>query len=223
MRKLILLTFLFIYSISLIARNDITKFLGIPIDGTKSEMIKKLKDKGFKVSFQDRDALKGEFNGEEVKLYIVTDNNKVWRICVFDELTRDEVQIKIRYNKLCSQFENNDNYLSGILNDTTYTILEDEDISYNITVNKKQYSATYLQKIDKEFQNWYYPKFLELKNKEIDQLTEEEMEILFSEISRMSDNLINKIVWFTIDKDNSGYKILMYYDNLYNRSNGEDL
>ncbi len=30
-----------------IAQNDVTQFLGIPIDGTKSEMIYKLKSKGF--------------------------------------------------------------------------------------------------------------------------------------------------------------------------------
>lgn len=223
MRKLILLTFLFIYSISLIARNDITKFLGIPINGTKSEMIKKLKDKGFKVSFQDRDALKGEFNGEEVKLYIVTDNNKVWRICVFDELTRDEEQIKIRYNKLCSQFENNEKYLAGLLNDTTYIITNNEDISYNITVNKKKYNATYFQKIDQKFLEYYYPKLIEVKNKESEQQTEEEISIIYSDTLKMYENLSNKIVWFTIDEYGSGYRILMYYDNLYNRSNGEDL
>ena len=223
MRKIILLTFLFIYSISLIARNDITKFLGIPIDGTKSEMIKKLKEKGFKVSIQDRDALKGEFNGEDVKLYIVTDNNKVWRICVFDELTRDEEQIKIRYNKLCSQFENNEKYLAGLLNDTTYIITDDEDISYNITVNKKKYNATYFQKIDQKFLEYYYPKLIEVKNKESEQLTEEEISILYSDTLKMYENLSNKIVWFTIYEYGSGYRILMYYDNLYNRSNGEDL
>lgn len=223
MRKIILLTFLFIYSISLIARNDITKFLGIPIDGTKSEMIKKLKEKGFKVSIQDRDALKGEFNGEDVKLYIVTDNNKVWRICVFDELTRDEEQIKIRYNKLCSQFENNEKYLAGLLKDTTYIITDDEDISYNITVNKKKYNATYFQKIDQKVLEYYYPKLIEVKNKESEQLTEEEISILYSDTIKMYENLSNKIVWFTIDEYGSGYRIFMYYDNLYNRSNGEDL
>lgn len=223
MRKLILLTFLFIYSISLIARNDITKFLGIPIDGTRSEMVKKLKEKGFKVSFDDRDALKGEFNGEEVKIYIATDNNKVWRICVFDELTRDEEQIKIRYNKLCSQFENNEKYLAGLINDTTYIITDDEDISYNITVNKKKYNATYFQKIDQKFLEYYYPKLIEVKNKESEQLTEEEISILYSDTLKMYENLSNKMVWFIIDEYGSGYRILMYYDNLYNRSNGEDL
>ena len=39
----------------------------------------------------------------------------------------------------------------------------------------------------------------------------------------MYENLSNKMVWFTIDEYGSGYRILMYYDNLYNRSNGEDL
>ena len=224
MKRIILLSFLFIFSISTFAeRKDLTKFLGIPIDGTKSEMIKKLKEKGFKNSYIDRDALEGEFNGEDVYLYIVTDKNKVWRICVFDKLSREEEQIKLRFNKLCSQFENNEKYTKGLLNDTTYTIPDDEDISYNISLEKKKYSASYLQIMDKEFLKWYYPKLIELKNKETDQLTKDETAILFSETLRMLENLKNKTVWFKIDKYKIGYRILMYYDNLYNCSNGEDL
>lgn len=33
----------------------------------------------------------------------------------------------------------------------------------------------------------------------------------------------NKMVWFRISEYYGEYRILMYYDNLYNRSNGEDL
>ena len=46
--KNVLATLLLIFSVSLYAQKDVTQFLGIPVDGSKSEMIKKLKAKGFR-------------------------------------------------------------------------------------------------------------------------------------------------------------------------------
>lgn len=84
--------------------SDVTTFLGIPVDGPKSEMIKKLEDKGF-VYHKQTDCLTGEFNDQEVELYIVTNDNKVRRIAVAFPVTRQESQIKIQYNKLYQQFQ----------------------------------------------------------------------------------------------------------------------
>lgn len=53
----------------------------------------------------------------------------------------DETDIKIRFNKLCQQFKNNSKYTS--LDD--YTIPEDEDISYEMSVNSKRYEAIFYQ------------------------------------------------------------------------------
>ena len=38
---------LFTVSIAMYGQREVTKFLGIPVDGNKSEMIRKLKEKGF--------------------------------------------------------------------------------------------------------------------------------------------------------------------------------
>ena len=65
------------------AQKDVTQFLGIPVDGTKTEMVQKLKAKGFKYN-STYDWLEGEFNGREVVLLIATNNNKVWRVAVRD-------------------------------------------------------------------------------------------------------------------------------------------
>lgn len=43
--------------------SSVTRFLGIPIDGTKAEMISKLKDKGFTSVPGTDGMLEGEFNG----------------------------------------------------------------------------------------------------------------------------------------------------------------
>ena len=56
-------------------------------------------------------------------------------------LTR-EVDIKIRFNKLCSQFEKNGKYIPLSKNQQ---IDDDEDISYEILVNKKRYEALFFQ------------------------------------------------------------------------------
>lgn len=69
MKKILLLAMLLVFSFAVHAQKDVTKFLGIPIDGTKSEMIKKLKEKGFTESVLGDDVLEGEFNGVDVYIY----------------------------------------------------------------------------------------------------------------------------------------------------------
>lgn len=125
---------------------EATTFLGIPIDGSKSEMISKLKAKGYKQSTTDRDALEGEFNGEDVLIYVQTNNNKVYRIAVLDASSRDEGQIKIRYNNLCTQFQNNARYSIADPEVTDYRLSDSEDISYEMSVHNKQYQAAYIQR-----------------------------------------------------------------------------
>lgn len=63
-------------SVTLFAQQDVTTFLGIPVDGSKSEMIRKLKEKGFRSSTDEDADLTGEFNGKTVYIRIVTNNTK---------------------------------------------------------------------------------------------------------------------------------------------------
>ena len=102
--KRFLATFLFVLmTIAAIAQDSNTiKFLGIPVDGTKNEMISKLQAKGYKYdAFSDN--LFGEFNGTDVIIYVQTINNKVWRIGIGDANVMDEADIKYRYNRLFKQ------------------------------------------------------------------------------------------------------------------------
>ena len=87
MKKILSLAVLLVFSLAMYAQKDVTKFLGIPVDGTKSEMIKKLKEKGFTSTLYDKDVLEGEFNGVDVNISVVTNNNKVYRIFVADANT----------------------------------------------------------------------------------------------------------------------------------------
>ncbi len=225
MKKIILLIVLLIITISTFAQKDVTKFMGIPIDGFKPEMIKKLKEKGFVSSTTDKDILEGEFNGTQVNVHVATNNNKVCRIILCDAHQRDETDIKIRFNKLCQQFKNNSKYIS--LDD--YTIPEDEDISYEMRVNSKRYEAIFYQNpvitdslaIANDIKEIILQKYSE---KELENPTDDvKTDITKMSLSYAMDLMSKKPVWFMISEFYGKYYITMFYDNEYNRANGEDL
>ena len=187
MKQIILMMIAMTISFASFAQNkDVTTFLGIPVDGTVSSMKQKLVSKGFvpkKVGTNE--FLEGEFNGCDVNVYICTNNNKVYRIMLGDKNTVDEAQIKIRFNNLVSQFENNKRYTSL----DKFTLSDEEDISYEMTVHNKSYEALFFQVPNME-----------------------NMEMM-----------VMKPVWFKICESYGEYYICMYYDNIYNQANGEDL
>ena len=196
MRKFLTLLAMIAISASVFAQKEVTKFMGIPVDGSPTEMIKKLKAKGFTTDEDAMQAVKrglidldgpevliGRFNGERVRVFLGVETNKVWRIFLSDKDSGDETQIKIRFNTLVRQFENNDKYVYFY----EQTIADDEDISYQMTVNKKQYEAVFGQKGE-------------------DGTVDEK-----------------RIVWFTIVEGSDGYHIAMFYENKYNQADGSDL
>ena len=207
---------------------DVTTFLGIPVDGTVSSMKQKLVSKGFvPKKFGDEEYLEGEFNGCNVNVYIRTNNNKVYRIMLADNFTVDEAQIKIRFNKLVSQFENNKRYTSL----DKYTLSDEENISYEMTVNKKNYDALFYQ-----VPNMEKADTLALQKKVLSELlskyTEAELKNPSEEITKEIANTTIKIgtelmlmkpVWFKIVRVNGEYYICMFYDNIYNQADGENL
>ena len=180
MKKIILSLILSVMTLAAIAQNDNTiKFLGIPVDGNKKEMISKLQAKGYEYD-SSSDALFGEFNGTNVFISVQTVNNRVWRIAIVDaNMSSDETNIRIRYNRLFEQLSNNDKYEvadGSILDD-------DEDISYEMTVHDKRYDAAF----------------------------------------KFKDKSINGVVWYLIGEKYGKYGIVMFYENLDNAANGDDL
>ena len=227
MKNLLTVVMLFVFSTALYAQKDVTKFLGIPVDGTKTAMIQKLKAKGFTPSTWDKNILEGEFNGFDVNVHIVTNNNKVWRIMLADKITQDETGIKIRFNELCRQFENNKKYKS--MTDKEQTIPDDEDLSYEMTVNNKRYEAVYYQQLEIT-DSIAFAK--EVRSNLLSEYTEEQLanpsdeikqEALEATVLYLMDLCLKKTVWFKIAKHAGEYYITMYYDNEYNHADGEDL
>ena len=228
MKKFLFSLLATLLTLSLYAQNDVTTFLGIPVDGFKSEMRQKLIAKGFtpkKVGTNEY--LEGEFNGTDVHIYIATNNNKVYRIMVCDANTQDEANIKIRFNKLVNQFENNKRYTAL----DQYTISDTENISYEMNVHKKNFDALFYQnpdmekvdtlalqnKIREQLLKKYKPEQLENPTEEINQ----EAQAIAMSIGM--DMIFKKPVWFRICEHYGKYFITIFYDNEYNHANGEDL
>ena len=219
--------FSFVLATTLYAQKDVTTFLGIPIDGTKEEMIQKLKAKGFSSSSYNREILEGEFNGRDVLIFISTNNNKVCRIAVADKNKTDIQSVKIRFNTLCRQFGNNSKYMS--LND--YVISDDENIRYEILVNKKRYEAIFYQKpedLETMIDDMRSIILSKYSQEELANPTKEMMQQIESDMKELSINefincMTKRPVWFMISELFGEYYITIYYDNEYNRAQGEDL
>ena len=243
MKKILILAMTVILSLGAFAQREVTKFLGIPVDGTKQSMIQKLKAKGFTYD-QQTDCLYGEFNGEEVSISVQTNGNKVWRIAITDEIDRSENQIRIRFNNLVNQFENNNKYMP--YKKDSQTLSDNEDISYEISSNDKQYAAIFYQysKDAPEFsdiltlQKEYGERYAKELKEYLSQFTEEQLENPTEEmvenskkilnqsvqsVRKMNDLISKKVVWFTIGGAYGKYYITMFYENGYNEADGSDL
>ena len=223
MKKFLAIAVSLVFAATAQAQKDVTRFLGIPVDGFKSEMIERLKEKGFRSISYDREVLEGEFNGQDVKVYVVTNNNRVYRIMVADRNCIGEGEIRIRFNRLCSQFDNNPKYISFW---GDQTISDDEDISYEMAVHDKRYEAVFYQKADSAtIAN-------AVKEALLSDYTEEQLADPTEEMQAKAEELKNslerrpvpeKSVWFMIAQHLGKYYISMYYDNKYNQASGEDL
>ena len=145
-----------------------------------------------------------------------------------DKVNVDEGQIKTRFNTLCKQFKENSKYISL----GNYEISEDEDISYEMSVNNKRYEAIFYQKpivtdsiegekIYADFEEKVLQKYTE---NELENSTDDvNEELLKSTILYAMELASKKAVWFSISESYGEYYISMYYDNEYNKANGEDL
>ena len=144
---------------------------------------------------------------------------------VCDANTVDARSIQIRFNNLCEQFKNNQKYLS--LED--YTIPDEEDIPYEMTVHNKRYDANFYQQpetIDTTAISNDIASILATKytKEELENPTEElRSELLRFAFNYMMDLYSKKSVWFMISEFQGEYYITMYYDNVYNQAQGGDL
>lgn len=229
MKRLFLLLVASFVMLNVMAENYPTKFLGIPIDGTKEEMIRKIQAKGFEYHNEyGREFLSGEFNGANVHIYVATNSNKVYRIMVAEQKLCSEGEIRIRFNNLMQQFQDNPKYVSFRIGQTF--IPRDEDISYEMSVKSKLYDANYVQKTHEADTTLLQQDMLDI-SAHIDQYlpaslvaeTEPELLAKYCFAQAYIKQFEKNMVWFRISEFNGQYYLTLYYDNLYNKANGEDL
>lgn len=228
MKRVITIIATLLYIIAMFGQSDITTFLGIPVDGNKSEMRNKLIAKGFTLRNDlVQEFLEGEFNGTEVHVFIGTNNNKVYRIMLCDVNKRNESDIKIRFNKLVRQFERNQRYTTL----DSYSIPEDENIGYEMRVHNKRYEAVFYQNPEKNkidtvaINNQLHQEMLKYYTEEQLQNPTEEIKKTYKSVAYdiVMEKLSKKPVWFIISYNLGEYYITMFYDNEYNHADGEDL
>lgn len=211
------------------AQKDVTKFLGIPVDGTKASMIQKLKAKGFKSSYYDKDILEGQFNGTNVYVNVITNRDKVWRIAIVDAYSCDWKEIVSRYNMLLTQFRSKlDTYTQ--LDSADKFLTQDYDNAefflFDSKMKRDNCQAIFAQESEDCIMAIITPNLLSKYTQE--QIDNPDffvgLDILGEKIKYI--NQAKKLVHFSIfenEHDPTKYRIYMYYDNIYNQANGEDL
>lgn len=218
MARIIFSLLILLSSLTIYAQKDITKFLDIPIDGTKAEMIQRLEDKGFKYDIYS-DLLTGNLNNTGVIVYVSTHNNAVSNIIVADTTSYDRNNIALRFNNLLSNFENNPNYTKAMGQEIfLHTDMVEDKVSEHI-FNTHSKSAVFLQ----ENRNQILTK---IKHRLLHKYSEEQ--ILnpnpdFSiycdiqiEIINYAQSEAKKQVIFYIKKQHGKYNLILSYQNLYN-------
>ena len=108
MRKLVFTLLMFLTLSMSAQKNEVIRFMGIPIDGPKPEMLLELKEKGFEpindgLTNDDASIMKGYFNGEKCTLSVNSYHNNVYNIIVVFDQEDTEINAKLRllyYNEL---------------------------------------------------------------------------------------------------------------------------
>lgn len=237
MKKILTTLLITLMSFAAVAQQFNTiSFLGIPVEGSKSEVERRLKtEKGF--YYEDADwekvgILTGNFNGYKVNVSIVEYNGSVERVMVaYPDVS--ETQVKIQYNNLFHQLSKNEKYMYQVL-DCSGELGEEEDISYEISVNSKQYQNVFmyppwgtLNEMKRKISEYEKPEDA-INEKDVKDFVdatftdgEPDETKLFLWVMQHSEGN----VWFTISTGvrYGTYHILLFYENNKNKSHEDDL
>lgn len=213
------ITYTFVSSGLVETDESVLKFMDVPIDGLKSQMIVELEDKGFRGDLSGK--MTGMFNGEKVSLSISTNHGLVDGVMVEYPRCERSNDTRVKYNVLLSRFNRNAKYVSV---SPRAEIPAGEDILNNIGRNSKYYDAVYfflrpeisVKQWTEDFKQEYQKHY----NKPQQGLSYEEMEEALFCLPMKTTSAVSGVVWFTMSDP---YSIIINYVNLNNRPRGEDL
>ena len=120
---------------------EVIDFMGIPIDGTKADVLAKLKEKGFRET-DNPNTLEGMLDDIPVEA-IVLENTRVnvYGIELRHEMGCDEAEAIERYNSLLLKFRNDPKYNDGF----SELIPEGEPIAQRLRSDTNVYTAYFTQ------------------------------------------------------------------------------
>lgn len=107
MKRLLIMLLMFLTLTSY--AQDVIDFMGIPIDGSVSEMMAKLKEKGFRKTDKSG-TLEGLIDDTPVQLDIHVSKDKIYEICIRFDVEDDKAQIVQCVNNLVGKFKDNPKY-----------------------------------------------------------------------------------------------------------------
>ena len=195
-------------------------FRGVPIDGSKEYIEKQLIALGYRKEYSSAEYFEGEFNGEDVKVYIHTHMGIVDRIKVEFPYERDDVA-RVKYNNLISRFARNDKFTSLVTTPKITTEIDSKKVSKNL------YDATYFQLTEgTNISSWraeVNSKVGRMIGTTVDKISHEELEECLNGLSSALLSKVVGVVWLSFESFYPLYRVVLYYDNLNNRPRGEDL
>ena len=196
-------------------------FKGVLIDGTREQVESQLTKLGYHREYSTDDYLCGEFNGEDVKVYVHTHQGLVDRIKVEFPNEPDDVA-RIKYNNLVSRFERNEKFTSLVNVPKINAVIDRTKVSRNL------YDATYFQLKEGTNTNTWRTGINSMLSKlagtTADNISHEELEEYLNGLPAANKSDIAGIIWFSLERGVfSSFRIVLYYDNLNNRPKGEDL
>ena len=222
-RSFVLTVMFLMITVTAIGKVEITRFLGIPVDGPKDEMVMNLKAKGYTYN-SDEDYFTGYYFGHPVYLFIQTNNEKVSRIILYDVIQRNEEEIKYRFNDIYTQFITSDRYER--MNKRDKSLTADYDLAYEMKFHKYLHKAVFKQVKAVETDEY-------IKRACAPAVTEHEIDFealaddfrehrrrmyarALGHANRHDENSFPSQVWFVISERFGKFGMVLMYDNVRN-------
>lgn len=218
-------------------------FFDVPVNGSSSDMAKKLESKGFvKVGpYKESLVIKGPYNGRQTDIILCTYDGRVNRVCVNYLTGLTEDQVRKEYNALVEGFKKDPKYKERepqILISDTLAITE-------TIVNKAKYQATFYEEpaFDPKYQQ-IVSKVKKLASKpaakqkqedkvkaialvaqlpgmeefrkNIEDMKDSDVDSVFAQGLEMMDAKLSGMVWLKMRVSGGEYGLTVFYDNPIN-------
>lgn len=155
MKKLFSILLVTLLSFSVSAENEVTSFMGIPVEGNKKTLTESILSKGFKLTKDNH--IYGWYNSENVLVKILEGDKGVYGIEVIEVKGTKEVLSAItKYNSMVDWFKNLANYTEYEAN--TPIIFDNiETKSIKKFIEKEWFVAEFYQKTKSDIEKFNKP------------------------------------------------------------------